>query len=222
MRASDLLFAGDCALNSTTKEDMQRSMDLFASRCNHCGPTSNMNKRMIVDQQPSTAEYSVPRTPVNGTELKAVDKSKYLGSTMSRCIRRRSGPLDLQSQPSLHPAAELRVESPQPPNEYQTENVQGRCPDDTSLRRGKLGRLLLPCQDAQPLPSQLPPPNTKAEMAGKNTRRGSSRLNWSPHHPRHAAATAITLEFPFHEDRRHKSTDPEDQNVLQGHIEEFS
>nr|VZI23448.1 unnamed protein product [Spirometra erinaceieuropaei] len=80
MPANDLFFAGNFALNNTTEEDMQRSMDFFAYHCANFGPTINTNKRM-------TAEYSVLHIRVNGAELKAVDNSEYLGSTMSRCIR---------------------------------------------------------------------------------------------------------------------------------------
>ncbi|VDL94878.1 unnamed protein product [Schistocephalus solidus] len=32
----ELLFADDCALNTTTEEEMQRSMDLFAAACDNC------------------------------------------------------------------------------------------------------------------------------------------------------------------------------------------
>ncbi|VDM00074.1 unnamed protein product [Schistocephalus solidus] len=32
----ELLFANDCALNTTTEEEMQRSMDLFATACDMC------------------------------------------------------------------------------------------------------------------------------------------------------------------------------------------
>ncbi|VDL96496.1 unnamed protein product [Schistocephalus solidus] len=59
----------------------------------------------------------------------------------------------------------LRVESPRYSPEHQTEDVQGRCLDDTPLRSGDLDRLLEPSQEAESLPSQLPPWNTEAEMA---------------------------------------------------------
>nr|VZI43412.1 unnamed protein product [Spirometra erinaceieuropaei] len=45
----DLLFAGDCALNTTTEDNMQRSMTLFASGCAHLGLTINTDKTVIIN-----------------------------------------------------------------------------------------------------------------------------------------------------------------------------
>ncbi|VDL96566.1 unnamed protein product [Schistocephalus solidus] len=44
-------------------------------------------------------------------------------------------------------------------------NVNDRRLDDTPLWSGDLDSLLEPCQEAESLPSQLPPQNTEAEMA---------------------------------------------------------
>ncbi|VDM06564.1 unnamed protein product, partial [Schistocephalus solidus] len=40
----DLLFEDDCALNTVTEEDMQRSMDLFAAGCHNFGLIINTAK----------------------------------------------------------------------------------------------------------------------------------------------------------------------------------
>nr|VZI26613.1 unnamed protein product [Spirometra erinaceieuropaei] len=69
----NLLFDDYCALNSTTEEDMQRSMYLFASGCAHLGLTTNTDKAVIMQQQPSTAKHCVRRIRINGTGLKSVD-----------------------------------------------------------------------------------------------------------------------------------------------------
>ncbi|BHF58580.1 Protein unc-80 [Sparganum proliferum] len=98
----DLLFTDECALNSMTEIEMRRSMDLFSSGCAHFGLTINTDKTVVMHQQPSNTEYSVPRIRVNSNELKTVNKSNYLGSTMPRRIN--SGPPGSQSQPSLEPA----------------------------------------------------------------------------------------------------------------------
>ncbi|BHF81953.1 hypothetical protein SprV_0802508900 [Sparganum proliferum] len=44
----DLLFADDCALNTTTEGDMQQSTTLFASGSAHFGLTINMDKTVIM------------------------------------------------------------------------------------------------------------------------------------------------------------------------------
>nr|VZI15418.1 unnamed protein product [Spirometra erinaceieuropaei] len=83
----DLLFADECALDTTSIEDMQRSMDLFVSSCAHLGLTINEDKIMIMHKQPPDAKYNVPRIHVHSTELKTVDNFTYLGSLVSRYIR---------------------------------------------------------------------------------------------------------------------------------------
>ncbi|VDM04492.1 unnamed protein product [Schistocephalus solidus] len=44
----DLLFADDCALNTVTEEDMQRSMDLFAEGCADFGLTISTAKTVVM------------------------------------------------------------------------------------------------------------------------------------------------------------------------------
>nr|VZI43205.1 unnamed protein product [Spirometra erinaceieuropaei] len=83
----DLHSADDCALNSKTEEDMQRSIYILAFSYAHFGLTINTDKTVIMHQQPPTAEYNGPHIRVNGNELKTVDNFKYLGSTKSLCIR---------------------------------------------------------------------------------------------------------------------------------------
>ncbi|VDM00294.1 unnamed protein product [Schistocephalus solidus] len=54
----DLLFADDCALNTVTEEDMQRSMDLFAEGCAGFGLTISTAKTNVMHQPPPSAEYN--------------------------------------------------------------------------------------------------------------------------------------------------------------------
>ncbi|VDM05458.1 unnamed protein product, partial [Schistocephalus solidus] len=56
-----LLFADDCPLNTVTEEDMQRSMDLFASGCADFGLTISTAKTIFMHQPPPSAEYNAPR-----------------------------------------------------------------------------------------------------------------------------------------------------------------
>ncbi|VDM01432.1 unnamed protein product [Schistocephalus solidus] len=80
----DFLFADDCALNTVTKEDMQRSIDFFVASCAAFGLTISTVKMVVMHQPPFTAEYNAPRINVNGAQLKNVETFAYLGSTLSR------------------------------------------------------------------------------------------------------------------------------------------
>nr|VZI30348.1 unnamed protein product [Spirometra erinaceieuropaei] len=59
-------------------------MDLFSSVSALFRMTDKM---VIMHQQLSAAEYTIPRFCVNGTKLKTEDNLNCLGGTMSRCIR---------------------------------------------------------------------------------------------------------------------------------------
>ncbi|BHF65712.1 hypothetical protein SprV_0200872500 [Sparganum proliferum] len=83
----DLLFVDDCALNTVSEADIQRSMNLFASGCTNFELTINTNKRVVMYQPPPNAAYAVPLIHVNSTELEIVDNSAYLGSTLSSYIK---------------------------------------------------------------------------------------------------------------------------------------
>uniref|UniRef100_A0A183SMX7 Reverse transcriptase domain-containing protein n=1 Tax=Schistocephalus solidus TaxID=70667 RepID=A0A183SMX7_SCHSO len=83
----DLLFAEDCALNTVTEEDMQRSMDLFSAGCANFGLTISTAKTVLMAQPPPSAEYNTPQINVNGAQIKNVETFAYLGSTLSRNTR---------------------------------------------------------------------------------------------------------------------------------------
>ncbi|VDM01453.1 unnamed protein product [Schistocephalus solidus] len=111
-------------------------------------------------------------------------------------------PTDLQSQSGLRPAAGLRVESPRYSPGHQTKDGQGRRFDNTPLRSGDLGIIFKPSQEAESLPSQLPPQNTEAEMARKDPGHGSFGAHRNPQHPRHAESSATAMEWPRGESGR--------------------
>ncbi|BHF82323.1 hypothetical protein SprV_0802546000 [Sparganum proliferum] len=48
----ELLFADDCALNTTSEEEMQRSMDLFSAACANFGLVINTQKTVVTHQPP--------------------------------------------------------------------------------------------------------------------------------------------------------------------------
>nr|VZI07180.1 unnamed protein product [Spirometra erinaceieuropaei] len=83
----ELLFADDCALNTASEEDMQRSMDLFSAACANCGLVIYTQKTVVMHQTPpnsATAPNAPPQISVNVTKLQVVENFSYLGSTLSR------------------------------------------------------------------------------------------------------------------------------------------
>nr|VZI27735.1 unnamed protein product [Spirometra erinaceieuropaei] len=82
----ELLFADDCALNTTSEEEMQRSMDLFSAACENFGLVINTQKTVVMHQPPpnSATAPNAPQINVNGTQLQVIENFPYLGSTLSR------------------------------------------------------------------------------------------------------------------------------------------
>nr|VZH92925.1 unnamed protein product [Spirometra erinaceieuropaei] len=82
----ELLFADDCALNTTSEEEMQRSMDLFSTACENFGLVTNTQKTVVMHQPPpnTVPPPNAPQTRVNGTQLQVVENFPYLGITLSR------------------------------------------------------------------------------------------------------------------------------------------
>nr|VZI13062.1 unnamed protein product [Spirometra erinaceieuropaei] len=82
----ELLFADDCALNPTSEEEMQRTMDLFSAACENFGLVINTQKTVVMHQPPtnSATAPNAPHINVNGTQLQVVENFPYLGSTLSR------------------------------------------------------------------------------------------------------------------------------------------
>nr|VZI50622.1 unnamed protein product [Spirometra erinaceieuropaei] len=83
----ELLFADDCVLNTTSEEEMQRSMDLFSAACENFGLIINTQKSVVMHQPPPhsvTAPNGPPQISVNGTLLQVVEIFPYLCSTLSR------------------------------------------------------------------------------------------------------------------------------------------
>nr|VZI50403.1 unnamed protein product [Spirometra erinaceieuropaei] len=83
----ELLIANDCALNTTSEEEMQRSMDLFTAACENICLVINTQKTVVMHQPPpnsATAPNAPPQISVNGTQLQVGANFPYLGSTLSR------------------------------------------------------------------------------------------------------------------------------------------
>nr|VZI46445.1 unnamed protein product [Spirometra erinaceieuropaei] len=86
-----LLFADDCVLNTTSEDEMQRSMDLFSAARENFGLVINKQKTVIMHQPPPNTATPTnappPQISVHGTQLQVVENFPYLGSTPSRNIK---------------------------------------------------------------------------------------------------------------------------------------
>nr|VZI17388.1 unnamed protein product [Spirometra erinaceieuropaei] len=82
----ELLFADDCALNTTSEAEMQRSMNLFSAACENFGLVINTQKTVVMHQPPtnSATAANAPQINVNETQMQVVENFPYLGSTLSR------------------------------------------------------------------------------------------------------------------------------------------
>nr|VZI48742.1 unnamed protein product [Spirometra erinaceieuropaei] len=81
----ELLFAEDCALNNTSEEEMQRSMNLFSAACENFGLVVNTQNTVVMHQPPpnTATPTNAPQIRVNGTQMQVVENFPYLGSTLS-------------------------------------------------------------------------------------------------------------------------------------------
>nr|VZI47169.1 unnamed protein product [Spirometra erinaceieuropaei] len=81
----ELLFADDCALNTTSVEEMQRSMDLDSAARENFGLVINTQKTVVMHQPPpnTATAPNAPQISVNRTQLQVVENFPYLGSTLS-------------------------------------------------------------------------------------------------------------------------------------------
>ncbi|BHF68117.1 hypothetical protein SprV_0301114700 [Sparganum proliferum] len=59
----ELLFADDCALNTTSEEEMERSMDLFSAACENFGLVINTKKTVVMHQPPPPNTATPPDAP---------------------------------------------------------------------------------------------------------------------------------------------------------------
>jgi hypothetical protein len=82
----DLLFADDCALNASTEQEMQQSMDKFSSAGRNFDLTISTKKTEVMHQPVPGKPYTKPDICVAGEELKVVDIFTYLGCTLSSVV----------------------------------------------------------------------------------------------------------------------------------------
>ena len=80
---SDFLFADDCALNASNKQEMQQLRDRFSSVCDSFGLTISIRKAEVTFQATHGNQYHEPQIQVNGQALHEAHTFTYLGSTLS-------------------------------------------------------------------------------------------------------------------------------------------
>ena len=79
----ELLFADDCALAADSAEGLQRLCDCFSSAARRFGLTISIKKTEVL-YQPARGNANIPPAIfIEGTQLKAVELFKYLGSTVT-------------------------------------------------------------------------------------------------------------------------------------------
>ena len=79
----ELLFADDCALAADSADALQRLCDCFSSAARRFGLTISIKKTEVL-YQPARGNADVPPAIfIEGTQLKAVELFKYLGSIVS-------------------------------------------------------------------------------------------------------------------------------------------
>nr|VZI28544.1 unnamed protein product [Spirometra erinaceieuropaei] len=81
------LSANGCALNATSKGDIQRSMDLFSAACENFRLVMDTAKTVVMYQSPPDADYVAPQINVNGAQLQAVDNLISLDRALSRTTK---------------------------------------------------------------------------------------------------------------------------------------
>ena len=79
----ELLFADDCALAAESEEALQRLCDCFSSAARRFGLTISIKKTEVLHQPARGNAYTPPAIFIEGTQLKAVELFKYLGSLVS-------------------------------------------------------------------------------------------------------------------------------------------
>nr|VZI42997.1 unnamed protein product [Spirometra erinaceieuropaei] len=81
----ELLFADDCALNTISEEEMQRSIDLFSVASENFGLVINTQKTLVMHQPPPNPATppNAPQISVNGTQMQVVGNFPHLVITLS-------------------------------------------------------------------------------------------------------------------------------------------
>nr|VZI21869.1 unnamed protein product [Spirometra erinaceieuropaei] len=77
----ELLFADDCALNTSSERNMRKSMDFFTAAWHNFGLVINTVKTVFMHQLSPDAAYVAPQVNENSTQMQVVDNFAYLNGT---------------------------------------------------------------------------------------------------------------------------------------------
>nr|VZI53038.1 unnamed protein product [Spirometra erinaceieuropaei] len=140
----ELAFADDRILKSTSEREMQRSMDLFTVACNKFVLVINTEK---TGHAPIVTQHSPsPQCVANQRERNLTAGGRQLHVFGQHPLpqhqnRRYSCLPHFQSQSSLRPSAEHRLEPSRSPSQHPAEDVQGNHPADAVVGSGNLDGL---------------------------------------------------------------------------------
>ena len=81
----EFLFVDDMAKGAPTEEKMQQGVDQVFDSCDSYDLTMSIKKTVVVYQPAPEKLYKETTITVKGQQLQVVDKSTYLGSTLSSC-----------------------------------------------------------------------------------------------------------------------------------------
>nr|VZI48130.1 unnamed protein product [Spirometra erinaceieuropaei] len=164
----------DYALNTTSEDEMQQSMDLLSSAYENFGLVINTQKTVVMHQPPpnsDTPRNAPPQISVNGTQLQVVENFPYLGSTLSRNTK-----IDDEVANRISKASQAfgRLQS----TAWNRHGLQlspklkmyRPSPTDAHERSGDLDSVHEADKPTEPLPPQLSPSHPEAELAGPHPR----------------------------------------------------
>ncbi|BHF84986.1 hypothetical protein SprV_1002814100 [Sparganum proliferum] len=178
----ELLFADDCALNTTSEEEMQRSMDLFSAACANFGLVINTQKTVVMHQPPPNSAATAPNAAAAAAAAAANQRERNLTASGGELPvpgqyslpqhkdRRRSCQQDLQSQSSLRTPTKHSLEPSRPSTPHEAEDVHGRHSADALVWSGDLDCVRKAGTTPEPLPPQLPSSHPEVELAGPHPR----------------------------------------------------
>nr|VZI34157.1 unnamed protein product [Spirometra erinaceieuropaei] len=174
----ELLYASDCASNSTSEGDMQWSMNLLAAACESFDLIVNSEQTEVMHQPPPDAAYVAPIINVNGTQPQAVDNFTYLGSTLSRNTK-IDGEVARRISKASQTFGRLQssLESPRSPPRHQNEDEKGGLPTGAAVWNGDLDDVQDAGAKTQSFPPQLSSTDTEAGVAGPDVHAASRRRN---------------------------------------------
>nr|VZI24626.1 unnamed protein product [Spirometra erinaceieuropaei] len=105
----ELLFADDCALNTTSEAEMQRSMDLFSAACENFSLIINTQKTVVMHQPPpnsATAPNAPPPISIDDEVANRIAKASQAFGHLQSTVWNRHG-LQLSTKLKMYKAVIL-------------------------------------------------------------------------------------------------------------------